>query len=84
MALIIYPIKYLNMNDIIVIILQVIIGALIYFCGSKILKLDTYSYILDIIKDKFTNNLEHFISLIEDFYNKDNVKERIIDVNKEN
>lgn len=55
MALIIYPIKYLNMNDIIVIILQVIIGALIYFCGSKILKLDTYSYILDIIKDKFKN-----------------------------
>lgn len=50
MALIIWPIKYIGLNYIVTMIIQVILGAIIYVLFSKIFKLEEFNYIFDFIK----------------------------------
>ncbi len=50
MGVIVYLYNFMNLTTIITLILQIITGALIYILGAKILKLDVYNFILDIIK----------------------------------
>lgn len=50
MAVVIYPISLLKFNDFFTLILQIFCGIFVYLSGSVFLKLETFGYILDIIK----------------------------------
>jgi O-antigen/teichoic acid export membrane protein len=50
MAAIIYPIKLLGTVDVVTIMMQVIAGGIIYIVGSIIFKLDSFNYVLNIMK----------------------------------
>lgn len=49
MGIIIYPIKYLKLSSISVLVIQIVFGAIIYILGSKIFKLDVYLYLKNIV-----------------------------------
>lgn len=49
MGIIIYPISFLNINQIVILVLQVSIGAICYIVGSKLLKFDSYQYLMNIL-----------------------------------
>lgn len=53
MGVCIYPISLLHFHRTIVLIIQVIIGAAFYVIGSIILKLDSFQYLLGIVKNIF-------------------------------
>ncbi len=50
MGIVIYPISLLGFSYFVTLIIQIPIGALIYILGSKILHLDSFNYLLGIIK----------------------------------
>ncbi len=52
MVIIIYPISYLALNDISILILQIVIGGVVYVLGSKLFELETFNYIVGILKNK--------------------------------
>lgn len=45
----ILPIEFIGLPDIVTLALQVVLGAAIYAAGSKIFKLDSFNYLLDIV-----------------------------------
>ena len=47
---IVYSVTYLKLNDIITLLLQVLIGAIVYALGSKIFKIDSYTYLIETLK----------------------------------
>lgn len=49
---IVYLVNFLNLSAILTLIIQVIVGAIIYILGVKILKIDSFEYILDIIRKR--------------------------------
>ncbi len=53
----VYPIVLIGLNDILTLIIQVALGALIYVVGSIILKYDSFFYLWDMVK-KFFKNLK--------------------------
>lgn len=55
MAVVIFPISKTGLNDIIMILVQVICGAFIYFSGSYISKQKGFMYILNLLKEKRKN-----------------------------
>lgn len=50
MALLIYPIQYLGLSYLLTLLIQVPAGAIIYIIGSKLLHLDSFEYLLGIVK----------------------------------
>ena len=50
MALMIYPIQYLGLSYLLTLLIQVPAGAIIYIIGSKLLHLDSFEYLLGIVK----------------------------------
>lgn len=46
----IYPLKWLPIHNLVILILQVILGAVIYIAGSQLLKLEPYRYILNMLR----------------------------------
>lgn len=50
MGLCVYAIQYLRLSSIITLLIQVPLGALIYISFSRLLKLESYSYLVDMIK----------------------------------
>ncbi len=57
MGAIIYPIQFIGLPDIVTLCIQIPFGALIYIAGSKIFKLESYSYLLDMIRPYFKKSL---------------------------
>lgn len=53
MGLIIFPIQFLGLPDIITICIQIPLGAAIYILGSKLFKFESFSYLLGVIKSFF-------------------------------
>lgn len=51
MGIIIYPIKYIIQNNILLLLVQVLLGAIIYILVAYILKLDALMYLLNTLKD---------------------------------
>ncbi len=51
MGICVYLISLINLNYILLLVIQVISGVLIYVAGSIIFKIQSFNYILDIIKD---------------------------------
>lgn len=50
MAIAIYPIQFLGLSYFITLLIQVPLGALIYLAGSKLLHLESFEYLLGIVK----------------------------------
>ena len=50
MGFCIFPLKWLHVHNLVILILQVILGAAIYIAGSKLLKLEPFRYILNTAK----------------------------------
>lgn len=46
----IYPIKFIGQPDIVTLLIQVPLGAVIYIIGSKLFHLDSFEYLLNIVK----------------------------------
>lgn len=53
MGIIVYIVQFIGLNDLITLIIQVFLGALFYWIGSMILHIDSYVYIISIIKGIF-------------------------------
>lgn len=60
MGICIYPIQYLGLPDIITLVTQVVAGAIIYIGGSALFKLESFLYLLNMVKGirKKTKSLE--------------------------
>ena len=50
MALIIYPVSYVNLPEVLVLIIQIILGIIIYIIGSVVTKQDSFIYLLTLLK----------------------------------
>ena len=50
MALIIYYIQYLDLNNAITIFIQIVLGLLIYIIGSKLFRIDGFLYLTNLLK----------------------------------
>lgn len=50
MGICVYPVQWLGLSDIITLCIQVPLGMIIYIIGSKIFKLESFEYILNMIK----------------------------------
>ncbi len=50
----IYPIQWLGLPDALTLLIQIPLGAVIYIAGSAMLKLDSFTYLWDIIKPTVT------------------------------
>ena len=53
MGAIVYGINFVNLSILITLIIQVILGGIIYLVGSKIFKLESYNYLQDTLKNYF-------------------------------
>ena len=53
MGILIYPIKYLIVNKFLLILVQVILGAIFYILLSKAFKLESFYYIINMVKERF-------------------------------
>lgn len=51
MAVIIYPISFLGLADIFTLILQIVVGAIVYLIFSKIFKVEAFYYVLNTVKE---------------------------------
>ena len=58
MALIVSLVNLVSISYILKLVIQIPLGILIYIGGSKLFKLDSYTYILDIIKSKILHKKE--------------------------
>jgi len=56
MSAAIYPIKFLNMSDVLTILVQVVVGLSVYLLLSIILKQKSFYFIIDTIKQHFKKN----------------------------
>ena len=52
MGICVYFINFLQLSTIITLLIQIIFGAIIYIAGAKIIKIDSFEYIIDILKNK--------------------------------
>ncbi|MBR2108663.1 MAG: lipopolysaccharide biosynthesis protein [Ruminococcus sp.] len=59
MGLLIYPIQFLGLPDIVTICIQIPLGAIIYITGSKLFKLESFGYLLGILKSFFRKKEEN-------------------------
>ena len=50
MGAIVYCVQFLNLNSVITLFIQVSLGAFIYIIGSKLLHIDSFEYLLNLIK----------------------------------
>lgn len=56
MAAAIYPVAMTGMPDILVIALQVFLGAVVYVGGSVLFKIDSFQYVMDMVKKMMKKN----------------------------
>ena len=50
MGIIVYPVKYIEINSLFILLIQIFIGIVIYLTGSFVLKLDTFNYLVEILR----------------------------------
>ena len=50
MGIIVYPVKYIEINSLFILLIQIFIGIVIYLTGSFVLKLDTFNYLVEIVR----------------------------------
>ena len=52
MGICVYFINFLQLSTIITLLIQIVFGAIIYIIGAKIIKIDSFEYTIDILKNK--------------------------------
>jgi len=50
MGLIVYAVEFIGLNKYLTLFVQILLGVVIYLLGSKIFKLDSFDYLLSIVK----------------------------------
>lgn len=50
MGAIVYIVQFIGLNDILTLLIQVPVGAIIYICCSKLFHIDSYEYLVNIVK----------------------------------
>lgn len=53
MGVIVYSIQFIGLNDILTLILQILAGITVYWSSSKLFHIDSYDYLLNVIKSVF-------------------------------
>ena len=48
MGVIVYPLKYLESNSLIILLIQIVAGGIVYVVGSVIFGLESFKYLLEI------------------------------------
>ena len=56
MGVAVLPFNFINLSPLICLMIQIILGAIVYIMGAKLIKLDSYEYIMSIVKDKFAKH----------------------------
>lgn len=51
MFVVVYPIKYIGLNNILILVIQVVLGMTVYILGSSFLRIETFYYVIDLAKD---------------------------------
>ena len=46
----VYPVSLLGLSDIVTLVIQVLLGVLVYVLGSKLLRIDSFEYLMSIVK----------------------------------
>lgn len=59
MGFLIFPVQFIGLPDIVTLCIQVPLGAAIYIIGSKLFKLESFDYLLSIIKSYFKKKDEN-------------------------
>ncbi|MBQ7504405.1 MAG: lipopolysaccharide biosynthesis protein [Ruminococcus sp.] len=59
MGLIIFPIQFIGLPDIVTLCIQIPLGAAVYIIGSKLFKLESFGYLLGILKSFFRKKEEN-------------------------
>lgn len=54
MGLIVYSVLFLKLTDWLTLLIQIPVGILIYYLGSKVLKIDSYQYLISVAKKYFS------------------------------
>ena len=55
----VYPIKFLGLPDLLTLCIQIPLGAVIYILGSKLLKLDSFEYLVETVKPYIRKKRKH-------------------------
>ena len=58
MGVMIYPIQFLGLSDLITLLIQVPLGAVVFIAFSKILHIDSFEYVLSLVKGFVNKNKE--------------------------
>ena len=56
MAACVYPISLLSLSDLPTLLIQVPLGVAIYVLGSRLLKLDSFDYLLSVVRRMISKN----------------------------
>ncbi len=51
MALVVYTVKWIGLNKYLTLVIQILLGAGIYIAGSKIFHIDSFDYVLSMLKE---------------------------------
>lgn len=51
MFIVVYPIKYIGLNNILVLVIQIIIGVATYVIGSYLFKFETFYYVINLVNE---------------------------------
>lgn len=51
MGIMVYPVQYLEISSGLILLIQIVLGSIIYIIGSMILRFDSYQYLVGIIKN---------------------------------
>ena len=51
MGVMVYPINLLGLSDLVTLLIQIPLGALLYIAGSRLLHVDSYEYVLNMLKN---------------------------------
>ena len=55
----VYPVQWLGLSDMLTLLIQVPLGAVIFVVGSILFKLDSFLYLWDIIKNIISKKMKH-------------------------
>lgn len=55
----VYPVKFLGLPDLLTLCIQIPLGAVIYILGSKLLKLDSFEYLVETVKPYIRKKRKH-------------------------
>ena len=51
MGVIVYCVSFIGLNSALTLLIQILLGVFVYIMGSKLLKLESYNYLLDVIRN---------------------------------